>query len=238
MALREDGVLSFVVACDDPYHKGCREEIGPYIGQNRVVRLAKKEGWYVSEVTNQHSCPTCIGLHHAVVEKKVANKSLTREEARDSSDPFTAAFISSMFGGDFNTALWTTMLTGNNSLGIMAGILAGDDRKEEFHGSGGEFSGAGASQSWSEQPANDVQEEQPLTQSNQELTGPPVIIDPFVSETKATESEVSRPEVKAESESFQPESHQEADLFAREQQVDSPDNSVSNSSDANQGTSY
>lgn len=237
MALREEGIFSFTVVCDDPYHKGCREEIGTYVGRNRVVRIAREKGWYVSEVTNQHSCPACIGLHHEVVKKKVVNRSLTREEADDSGDPFTAAFIASMFGGDFNTALWTTMLTGNTSLGVMADILAGDHRREEFHGGGGDFSGAGASQSWTEQPSSAVEIQQSPTLS-QEPIEPPVIVDPFASEVKPAEIDVSQPEIKAESESFQPlETHMEESVSFSDQ-VDSPDNSVSVSSDTNQGTSY
>ncbi len=89
-----------------------------------------------------------------------------REEERqadDSGDPLTAAIVAGALGGDPGTAALTTMATGNTGLGIMLGVMEGEQRHPgdpQFEGHGGNSGGAGASASFD---------------------NPPLIVDPFAS---------------------------------------------------------
>ncbi|KKT29102.1 hypothetical protein A3G55_01100 [Candidatus Giovannonibacteria bacterium RIFCSPLOWO2_12_FULL_44_25] len=212
MALKNEGFGRYAVVCDDPYRRGCGEQVGPYFGHNRAVRIAEESKWYVSEATDKHSCPTCMGLHGMTVEKKLANGSMTREEADNSSDPFTAAFIAMAFGGDPLTAGLITMFTGSTSLGIIAGIMAGDhtthSEEKPFEEGGGQFGGGGASAAFDDPQTNPNISNVPenVSEKAEETTqqGSPVIVDPFESRQELNESEASQPDVKAESETFQP----------------------------------
>lgn len=46
-------------------------------------------------------------------------------------DPLEAAVIASALGGDALTAAGTAMLTGNTGLGVLAGMMAGDEERRE-----------------------------------------------------------------------------------------------------------
>ena len=106
---------------------------------------------------------------------------MTRDEADNSGDPFTAVFIAMVLGGDPLTAGLTTMFTGSTSLGVIAGIMAGDHDKSNTQsdqyqvGDGGASGGAGAGASFDSQ-SNQVVSDQQIQDSTQAL---PVIADPF-----------------------------------------------------------
>lgn len=185
MALQKVSFGKYTVTCDDPYHRGCSEQLGPYFGQGHAQRLAEDAGWYLSKDTGKDACPTCMQLHQMTLDKKVENRSMTRDEADNSGDPFTAAFIAMALGGDPLTAGLTTMFTGSTSLGVIAGIIAGDHDKSSHQvdqyqvGDGGASGGAGAGASF------DAQFNQPATDQSapDNIQSLPVIADPFSSQT-------------------------------------------------------
>ncbi len=192
MALNKVSFGKYTVTCDDPYHRGCSEQAGPYFGQGHAQRVAEDAGWYLSDDTGKDACPTCMQLHQMTVGKKVANGSMTRDEADNSGDPFTAAFIAMALGGDPLTAGLTTMFTGSTSLGVIAGIMAGDHDKSNSQtdqyqvGDGGASGGAGAGASFDGQPSQ-VSPDQPVPDSTQSL---PVIAEPFVAQTTSQDGDV------------------------------------------------
>lgn len=156
MGREAEGFGSYTIVCDDPYHRMCSARFGPYFGKYRVVRLAQENGWYVSD--DHYACPNCIELHRITVNRKVVNGSMTREEADESGDPFTAAFVAMIFGGDPLTAGLITMFTGSTPLGVIVGIMAGDrlDKRvmeeAQLTFGGGETSGGGAGGTFEETP--------------------------------------------------------------------------------------
>lgn len=187
MSLENASFGRWKLVCDDPYRRGCCEEYGPAFGEERTVRLAQEDGWYVSEETGQHSCPTCTGLHNRVLRKKVENRSMTREECYESGDPFTAAFLAMAFGGDPSTAMLTTMFTGSTPLGVIASIIAEhnpDPQATESPFTPGEtdFGGGGAGGSWAEPTTSEPQN----LIENENL---PVIVDPQAEEHGGSRSE-------------------------------------------------
>ncbi len=193
MALNKVSFGKYTVNCDDPYHRGCSEQAGPYFGQGHAQRVAEDAGWYLSEDTGKDACPTCMQLHQMTVDKKVANGSMTRDEADNSGDPFTAAFIAMALGGDPLTAGLTTMFTGSTSLGIIAGIMAGDHDKSNSQtdqyqvGDGGRSGGAGAGASFDSCPPNQVSPDQSVPDSTQGL---PIIADPFITPATLQDGDV------------------------------------------------
>lgn len=189
MSRETEGFSRYTVICDDPYHRGCREQFGPYFGQDRVGRIAKENGWYISEETGKYACPNCSGLHERVVTERVVAGRMTREEADNSGDPFTAAFIAMALGGDPLTAGLTTWFTGSTPLGVIVGIMAGDHgsgqvTEERFVPGGGEVGGAGASGSFEGDTKPPVESEvKPETAESL-----PLIAEPFAAETPRSES--------------------------------------------------
>lgn len=165
----------YSVVCDDPYHRGCKEEIGPYFGEERVGRKAIDEGWFKSAETGNYACPHCMRHHRVRVAERIHDEEMNYEESHDSGDPFTAAFVAALLGGDPMTAAGVTMMTDSTMFGVLAGVAAGDG----------------------ERPAEAVLEdrqvepEQPMRAEEESV---PVIVDPFVEE-RATESvEADTPE--------------------------------------------
>ncbi len=145
MATESLGLGRYQVVCDDPYRRGCRTKTGSRFGQDRSISLAEDEGWQLSR-TGKIACPNCLELHETVVEKKVRNGSLRVEESYIYDDPFDAVFLAMIFDGDPLVAGLVSGMTGSTSLGVIAGILAGDNNEQtpEGFGGGGDFGGAGA----------------------------------------------------------------------------------------------
>ena len=55
MALQKVSFYKYMVTCDDPYHRGCSEQAGPYFGQDNAHRMAKDAGWYLSDFELRNS---------------------------------------------------------------------------------------------------------------------------------------------------------------------------------------
>ncbi len=198
MGFESKGFGRYVVACDDPQHKGCTEKFGPCFGQNRTKDQAYENRWYYSEATEKYACPSCIGLHRKELEsckdrmeKRVSDGSLTREQADNAGDPFMAAIIAMALGGDPLIAMGATMLSGSTALGVMAGVMFGDgdksSQKERFEGKGGEFGGGGTTAAFDEKGNQ-------LPNTEEKLQEPPVIAEPFSpNPEKDTSAEIAEP---------------------------------------------
>ncbi len=182
MGFKSKGFGRYAVVCDDPQCKGCTEEFGSCFGQNRTKDQAYENGWYYSEATGKYACPSCIGLHRKElefckdkIEKRVSDGSLTREQVDNAGDPFMAAIIAMALGGDPLIAMGATMLSGSTALGIMAGVMFGDDKspqEERFEGRGGEFGGGGTTATFDEKVDQ-------LPSNEEKIQEPPVIAEPF-----------------------------------------------------------
>lgn len=233
MAREALGWGRYLLTCDDPYNSGCQNQFGPYFGENRIRRLAKEGGWHYSEATDRYACNICMGHHHAEIERRVESGAMASKEADRSGDPFTAAFVTMLLGGDPLTAGLTTAITGDPSLGVIAGMMAGGRREEHSE----EQPSAGYTAPV--EPHDDPYREHPETrvEAPEDARELPLVVDPFEA-TAPAQTEESTPSFTA---GLPVQEDTVAGSFSAaepSEPADSSDSSASNSGDSGSDTSY
>lgn len=164
-----EGTFGFyTIICDDPYHRGCQNEFGPYFGKNRIRRLAKEGGWEHSYTTNKYACNICMSRHFTESARRVSSGSMTVEEADNSYDPFTAVFVTMLLDGD-------TAITGDTTLDVAAGMMVGGHREEHPE----EQPSAGYTAPVEPQGDQDREHPEVRTEAPEDAGNLPVVVDPF-----------------------------------------------------------
>lgn len=139
MGLKSE-LFRLTITCDDPYRRNCHSEIRSHYSEEHIKQKAKKAGWYQSQDTDKWACSACISFHNTNIQLDTLNGKMTRDEADNSVDPFTAAFVIAFLvsmSGDQPTT---------------------QARQEPLAPGGGQFGGAGASGTFDEQPVAQVAE--------------------------------------------------------------------------------
>ena len=96
MGIKSD-LFRWTITCNDPYRRNCHNEIRSHYGEEFIKQKARKAGWYQSpKETGKWACPGCISFHKQNVDLLKFNAKITMDEANNSADPFTAAFVKTL----------------------------------------------------------------------------------------------------------------------------------------------